>query len=131
IALVYEATVFGDQVCKNITSSAKFLGTIEFKLCADAVKVAFPVNIADVRYGLRNKALERQKQRAKADANAIFQGPDRLALQEGAENGSEFPESQQSPLTAASTELVLDHVIDAVEKKNPQLVVIVATDVRD
>jgi hypothetical protein len=131
VVIVYEATVFGDEICKNIRHSNDPTEELAFKLCRDALEIAFPVNIADVRYGLRAKAEERQKERDKASSNAIFAPRDRLSLEDGAENGSEFPESQESPLTAASTELVLDRMIDAVKQKDPQLVIVVATDVRD
>jgi len=129
VAIVYEATVFGDQICKNIRQPSQAQDVVD--LCQNALKIAFPVNIADVRYGLRAKAQERQKEREKADSSSIFAPANRLSLEDGAENGSEFPEGQESPLTAASTELVLDRAIHAIKQRDPQLIIVVATDVRD
>jgi hypothetical protein len=131
IAVVYEATVFGDQLCKGYLgrSNERDAGTVQ--LCSDALTLSFPVNIADVRYGLRAKAQERELQRALQNKQTISLADDRLSLEDGAENGSEFPESQESPLTAASTELVLDRILDEVRSRKPQLIIVVATDVRD
>jgi hypothetical protein len=55
-----------------------------------------------------------------------------LSLNMGAENGSEYPESQQYPSTSASKQLALEQLLDGMKATaDPQIVIVVATDVRD
>ena len=125
VAIVYESTTFGIEACKNPGQSAP----AELAICAKALKVPLPVNIADVRYGLRLKAATK----AQAGELQTLLPADvvHLSLEQGAENGSEFPESQQSPITAASTDLELKRLIAALSAGGAKLIVVIATDVRD
>jgi hypothetical protein len=124
VAIVYEGTTFGIESCKSYLNS-----TAKPALCDGALNVPVPVNIADLRYGVRRKAAQRL---ADSQLPPTFNRFDsRLSLEEGAENGSEFPESQQSLLTAASTALELEQLIRLLKEKGCRLVVVVATDVRD
>lgn len=125
VAIVYESTTFGIEACQDyLVDRAR-----ELELCRSALKLPLPVNIADVRYGLRQKAAV---QAQSAEMKSFLPGASsHLTLEQGAENGSEFPESQQSPLTAASTELELQHLIAELRAEGIKLVVIIATDVRD
>ena len=127
VAILYESTVFGNDMCRSYMGREKVKRS---ESCEQGLKVPFPVNIADVRFGLRQRAVARQ-QRDKNEALKLPVLTDHLSLEEGAENGSEFPESQQSPLTAVSTEFVLENLLTQLARRNPKLVVVVATDVRD
>ena len=132
VAVVYESTTFGMEACKDYATRAGS-GIVASAgiptICAKALKLPVPVNIADVRFGLREKAAA-QAREAKSKS-LLSRDTARLSLEEGAENGSEFPESQQSPLTSVSTELELERLIDALRTTGSELVVIIATDVRD
>jgi hypothetical protein len=124
VAVVYESTTFGMEACKSYRSE-QTASTI----CEKGLPLPFPVNIADVRYGLQAKA-KTQLQKTETNVRLPME-PTHLSLEEGAENGSEFPESQQSPLTSASTELELQRLIASLQSISAKLVVIIATDVRD
>jgi hypothetical protein len=125
VAVLYEGTTFGERLCSasNIKS-----GTSKGRddLCRQAALIPFPANIADVRYGEQIK----RNELAAGDKSPRIESS-RLALEQGAENGSEFLESQQSPLTASSAELQLDAVFGQLRQMRPQVVVVAATDVRD
>lgn len=134
VAILAEASTFGSGVCLGD------LGTQESgdpyrlfakALCDSAVYLYFPANIADVRYGLFQA-------RADDDANSPLNlklpaSTDHLPLQLGTENGSEFPESRQSGLTSVSAELALERGLDSLKELSavPEIVIVVATDVRD
>lgn len=122
IVLFSEASVFGAGICAGRTDAGD--------LCKYAREVHFPANIADIRHGARVRERE-----AESAARAALKLPDRkslLDLADGAENGSEFPESQQSPITAASAELELENTLRAIKRGGqPKAIVIAATDVRD
>ena len=90
----------------------------------------FPSAIADIRYGL-DQQRETQAERSTAPRWTPRCPSDYLALDIGAENGSEFPETRQSTLTAASQQLALDRVLDRLDQADPKMVIVVATDVRD
>ena len=124
VAIVYESTTFGLEACRNFVTESDLP-----VLCKGALQLPFPVNIADVRFGMRAKAAAHAAQ-PKTGLPVAFDDT-RLSLEDGAENGSEFPESHQSPLTAVSTELELEHLIDTLKSRNSQIVVVIATDVRD
>jgi hypothetical protein len=89
VAVIYEDTVFGVEV-SAVASAAHF----------DRIPV--PVNVADVRYGLADHQTKIQS-KPPIDLAVLDQ---HLALDEGAENGSEFP-IEESRLTPASSELAL------------------------
>lgn len=123
VAFLQEASVFGSGFCSQDYKDENIK-----TLCSHARRVNFPANIADVRFGLR------QKQAQLRDATKfpeISQAGNRLELEDGAENGSEFPESQQSPLTAVSNQLELDSALKNLRENQVKLVVVIATDVRD
>lgn len=124
VAIVYEATTFGLEACRHVSTGESIPD-----LCKEATQLPFPVNIADVRFGLRAKTAAHAAQ-TKNSLPMSFDDT-RLSLEDGAENGSEFPESHQSPLTAVSTELELEHLIRVLKSQGSELVVIIATDVRD
>jgi hypothetical protein len=129
IAFLTEASTFGYGVCNPWTQmSPEKLERIN-KFCRDALIVRFPAAIADIRYGI-DQQREHQPTSVEAAVKAALQN-EHLALDAGADNGSEFPESRQSKLTAASQQLALDHVLDQLEQFDPKMVVVVATDVRD
>lgn len=125
VAIVYESTVFGIESCKRYLHTTRNVAP----LCESALLVPVPVNIADVRFGLRQK-LAALKSESKGPLPALAEDP-RLTLEDGAENGSEFPESQQSPLTSVSTEFELDRLIESLQNRGSELIVVIATDVRD
>ncbi|MBS0420161.1 MAG: hypothetical protein JSR66_20790 [Proteobacteria bacterium] len=134
VAILAEASTFGSGVCLGDLQSADSDDRYRLfaeALCDSAVYLYFPANIADVRYGLLQA-------RADDDANSplnlkLHTPTDHLPLQLGTENGSEFPESRQSGLTSVSAELALERGLDALKDLAPvpQIVIVVATDVRD
>jgi hypothetical protein len=131
VAIVYEATVFGGEFCRSYNEPRRDQDQANSsqRLCEAALKIPFPVNIADVRYGVREKQAARRVEAEKA--LHIPQGNNTLGLEDGAENGSEFPESQQSTLTAVGTQMILRNIQEQLKRRKAQLVVVVATDVRD
>ena len=130
IAFLTEASTFGYGICnptsKSLDDEALALVTA---FCANARTLFFPAAIADIRYGL-DQQHEREQNKVEAAVKAALPS-EHLALDVGAENGSEFPENRQSKLTAASQQLALDHVLARLEQFDPKMVVVVATDVRD
>ncbi len=122
VAIVYESTTFGIEACTPGSSA-------ELAICKNALKIPLPVNIADVRYGLQQKAAAKAQG---GELQSLLPGDVmHLSLEQGAENGSEFPESQQSSITAASTELELQRLIATLSANGAKLVIVIATDVRD
>ena len=134
VAILAEASTFGSGVCLGdlqTQESGDRYRLYAKALCESAVYLYFPANIADVRYGLLQA-------RADDDANSPLNlklptSADHLPLQLGTENGSEFPESRQSGLTSVSAELALERGLDTLKELSPvpQIVIVVATDVRD
>ena len=129
VAFLTEASTFGYGVCNPWTQmSPEKLERIN-KFCRDALILRFPAAIADIRYGITQQR-DSQPGSVEAAVKAALQ-EEHLTLDAGADNGSEFPESRQSKLTAASQQLALDHVLDQLEQIDPKMVIVVATDVRD
>jgi hypothetical protein len=129
VAILAEASVFGQGVCGAYKSARGAVATIP-GICKSALQVSFPSNISDIRY----RRSERRARDGKAIAERLplpQQWDDALALSDGVENGSEFPDSQLSPLTHASVELQLELALQRVQAANPRVVLIAATDVRD
>jgi hypothetical protein len=116
LALLCEDSVFGSGLCDSSEArSSKW------------IRMRFPANIADIRF--RYSESERKAEsELPADVSALSRN---LHLDEGAENGSEFPDSQQSPLTAASSELKLDSMLKILAWRQPRVIAVAATDVRD
>ena len=114
MALLCEESVFGSGLCLEGRRYAEVL-------------MSFPSNIADIRFH-RREAERKAAGNSPVDVSALDTN---LHLDEGAENGSEFPDSQQSPLTAASSELKLDKMLSVLARQEPQIIAVAATDVRD
>jgi len=135
VAILAEASTFGYGVCsaptsdKNETPDQRRASAVTRQFCDFANIVYFPATIADIRYGL-----QKQQAQESSDLSAAarqVQGEEHLSLEDGAENGSEFPESQESMLTSASDQLQLDRAFRELTTLAPRLVMVVATDVRD
>ncbi len=152
VAILYENSVFGGQICRNHLSQESsrttqpsdtrgptlplsMRGTRDSPpataraLCDAALQVSFSANIADVRFGLREKKAEQAKAQGKELPIPSLQ--QHLSLQDGAENGSEFPESQEPPLTVVSTDLQLRQIGSRLAERGSNIVAVIATDVRD
>lgn len=132
IAFLREASIFGAGFCgKDDPSKPE---TARTRLCKGATKIAFPPNIADIRLQRRRHEDERKDDKSSLKLPALSQ---HLKLEEGIENGSEFPDSGQSGMTDISSELQLMDAIrllrgdSAQGIKRARIVVVVATDVRD
>ena len=122
MALLCEESSFGSGLCDAPDESkSKTVQNLQF------IKMRFPANIADIRYH-RSEAQRQAASETPVDVSALN---GKLHLDEGAENGSEYPDSQQSPLTAASSELKLDAMLAILGKRSPQIIAVAATDVRD
>jgi hypothetical protein len=135
VTILAEASTFGFGVCEQPAPGADYLSAdpgrrMGDKLCHDAHVLYFPASIADLR-----DEIQQQQDAARRDAHNplhIALPDDQLPLQMRAENGSEYPESRQSESTTASKQLALEQLLNSLSaRKPPQLVVIVATDVRD
>lgn len=140
VAFVTEGTTFGRFVCElgktqereaDPRASRAPTHTRLRNFCADARWISVPANIADIRFSVRER---RRKAREQLSANLPVLN-DHLALLDGAENGSEFPQGQQSPLTSVSNQLELQTALQDLRFREvgsrPQIVVVIATDVRD
>lgn len=136
IAILAEASTFGYGVCdifppsfvaQALTDRAG-MGLV-YGFCNSATRLSFPATIADIRYGLQQQ--QAQQANDLATAASQVQNDQHLSLADGAENGSEFPESQESALTAASDQLQLDQTLNELTSLAPRMVIVVATDVRD
>ena len=123
IAIFYETSVFGLDICRDTS------GGSAPEICADRdlTLVPFPANIADIRFGMRAKLREKRVKMI----DPLLRDSRHLELQDEAENGNEFPDSYQSPLTAVANQLDLDAAISRVKNRKPSIVVVVATDTRD
>jgi hypothetical protein len=135
VAVLAEDSTFGYGVChppppdatEPPLQNAAAEYALAYQFCQFAKVVYFPATIADIRYGLQ----QQQQSNDLASATKQVEGNQHLSLESGAENGSEFPESQESALTSASDQLQLDRSLDELAKLAPRLIVVVATDVRD
>lgn len=130
VVLFAEASVFGAGLCP---SGNEPHDKDTPAICGKTTQIHFPANIADIRYGQRQLELKQRESLKKVAAipiDGVLEG-NALELEDGAENGSEFPESQRSPLTTVSASAALDEVIRAAVRLEPQLVIVAATDVRD
>lgn len=136
IAILAEASTFGYGVCDIFPPSfvagalrdREGMGLV-YGFCNSATRLSFPATIADIRYGLQQQ--QAQQANDLATAASQVQNDQHLSLEDGAENGSEFPESQESALTAASDQLQLDQTLNELTSLAPRMVIVVATDVRD
>jgi hypothetical protein len=136
VTILAEGSTFGSGVCEKPAGSAGNYSSTEperqaaEKLCHDARLLYFPASIADLR-----DEVQQQQDAARRDAHNplhLAVPDDQLPLQMRAENGSEYPESRQSESTTASKQLALEQLLTSLSAlKPPQLVIIVATDVRD
>jgi hypothetical protein len=143
VAILSESSVFGygagHDVCQAVAGlksdpgSVPELGEAEARALGDFCQrlhvIYFPPTIADIRYGLSLQ--QQQAQTAVASAAKNVLPTDHLRLDLGADDGTEFPDSHQSSLTAASLQISLDRAMDEVKAVNPSMVIVVATDVRD
>lgn len=130
VVLFAEASVFGAGLCPS-GNEPRDKDTPA--ICGKTTQIHFPANIADIRYGQRQLELKQRESLKKVAAvplDGVIEG-NALELEDGAENGSEFPESQRSPLTTVSASAALDEAIRAAVRLEPQLVIVAATDVRD
>ena len=143
IAILAEASTFGYGVCGSsqvpgaggTDPPAEPAAQVDSpdaqrrRFCREASIFYFPATIADIRYGLAK--LQAQQTNEVSGAARQIEDSQHLPLEVGAENGSEFPESEQSELTSASDELELDRNLAELAAVGPRMVVVVATDVRD
>jgi hypothetical protein len=142
VVLLSESSVFGfaagNDVCSAVGNSTPSelrdqLTPSEFEnlqqLCKGLHVIYFPPTIADIRYGIARQGQRDQSAIAVAAKNSW--PSDHLDLDLGADDGTEFPDSHQSPLTVASMQLTLDQAMANVKFLDPSMVILVATDVRD
>ncbi len=128
IAFLSESTVFGTSICpaKNTTLYDR-LTDDQKQLCEDATQIGFPSNISSIRQSAQQEA---DALRSK-NPLPLPVSERHLPIADIGDIESELPESQQSRLTAASVELELTDVLDRLKADRPEMVVVVATDVRD
>lgn len=126
VAILAEASTFGYGICHGTEKDSKAHGKT---LCDRSTKFFFPPAISDITYGLQKQ----QAQEASDLVNATrqVQNDRHVSLEGGAENGSEFPANESPAVTAASNQLQLDQVMDALAMVAPKIVIVAATDVRD
>ncbi len=136
VAILAEASTFGYGVCKRNDAvlalrRAEKSGDIEpvDEFCKTAKFYFFPPTLADIRFGLQKQQSEQASELA--GAKRQVENDRHLPLEAAAENGSEFPESHQSAVTAAGIQLQLDKVFAALVESAPKVIVVAATDVRD
>jgi hypothetical protein len=135
ITILAESSTFGYGVCGQLQFLEPPAQQVNehraWSLCQDAQKLYFPSSIADIRYGIQ----QQQEEKARSERNPLKLPGDSNQLPldiVGAENGSEYPEGQQSASTSASKQLALEQLLDAMKAStDPQIVIVIATDVRD
>ncbi|MBD8527868.1 hypothetical protein [Pseudomarimonas arenosa] len=132
VVLFAEDSTFGSGICPRQLpdcNPGNQTCTNRNKFCGRALEIPFPANIADIRFGARERS---RKQKSTAmHALGLPELETELSLADGSENGSEFPDSQRSPLTTASAEMELEASLREVTARQPRLIVVAATDVRD
>lgn len=128
IAFLSESTVFGASICPapNTTQHDR-LAEAHRRLCAEATQIGFPSNISSIRQGAQQEA----DQLRRKNPLPLPVRERHLPIADVGDTESELPESHQSQLTAASVELELTDVLDRLKADRPEMVVVVATDVRD
>lgn len=140
IAVFSEASAFGHSICPRKSTSAAAARSDPVidgearhsdakqrsELCNAAYLVVFPSSIADIRSSSQKKASEK-----KSSLEGLGFSRDHIATDSESENSSEFPDSNQTRLTSAGSELELHRSLRVLSKLKPKLVVIAATDVRD
>ncbi|MBD9478812.1 hypothetical protein [Pseudoxanthomonas sp. PXM02] len=136
IAILHDTTLFGGEVCPTLASlgsastpicdpAPKDAATARLCLCARSHQISYPSNIADIRAALQPDT-EGDTSLTRKVALGKY-----LPLDHGAGNGSEFPDGRQSKLTAAGGYLQLQRTMNVLKNLDPQLVIVVGTDVRD
>lgn len=123
VVIFSEASTFGAGLCPRGMDDERS------DICGRAYEIRFPANIADIR--ARQQGESARTRRQAMDALGLASSTDFLDLAQGSENGSEYPDSQRSPLTSATSEIELERSLQQVRAINPRLVIIAATDVRD
>ncbi len=128
VAFLSESTVFGTSICpaKNTTLYDRLIDA-QKQLCDGATQIGFPSNISSIRQSAQQEA---DALRSK-NPLPLPVSERHLPIADIGDIESELPESQQSRLTAASVELELTDVLDRLKADRPEMVVVVATDVRD
>lgn len=133
VAVLYEPSPFGRGAfdsLKKLTcipgeTHAAAAGT---RKCRKGIGFEFPPNIADLRMQRRENDAESQQKLALLRFSAENKS---LPIDEGAENGNEYPEAFDSKLAVVSTEQRLRLQFDALRRQNPGTVIVAASDVRD
>ena len=140
IVILSETSTFGGEICpvsdtpqqgmpSGDACSSPELGNAQKRkcFCRFAYRISYPSNIADVRAALQQPLADNE---ALLEKMALGQY---LPLDHGAGNGSEYPVSQQSTLTASGTYIQLQRTMKLLKNisPSPRLVVVVGTDVRD
>jgi len=130
IALFSEASSFGYEICGDVKARSPPPGTPAHDaraLCDVAYQVVFPSNIADIR-SERHRSSDDGK---KSGLSRLGFSSEHIALDTEGGNSSEYPDSQQTRLTAAGNELELQRALVVMRNLRPKLIVVAATDVRD
>jgi len=136
IVILHDTSLFGGEVCPSATlppppeaaacaPTQKDPALARRCLCARAYQISYPSNIADMRAALQPD-VEGDASLTRKVALGKY-----LPLDHGAGRGSEFPDGRQSKLTAAGGYLQLQRTMGVLKNLDPQLVIVVGTDVRD
>lgn len=134
IAILHDTSLFGGEVCPSAAPSNKPIvcrdaprdaASARHCLCTNSHQISYPSNIADMR-----AALQPDMEGDASLTGKVALGK-YLPLDHGAGNGSEFPDGRQSKLTAAGGYIQLQRTMNVLKNLDPQLVIVVGTDVRD
>lgn len=136
VAMLHEPTAFGRDAYLTLRRIAKASAkknsgphkpsfTIDEN---DIVGLDFPPNISDLRQKLRDSD---KQTRAKLDLSDLTAGNSHLPIEEGVENGNEYPNGTGSKLAAVGAEQRLRLQLDELARSKPDVIIVVASDVRD
>ncbi|MBL8299897.1 MAG: hypothetical protein JNN30_16280 [Rhodanobacteraceae bacterium] len=139
VALLHEPTAFGRDAYLTLRRLAKVSNEKEesagaqcklpFTISEDnVIGLDFPPNISDLRQKLRDSD---KQARTELDLTDLTTSDSHLPIDEGVENGNEYPNGAGSKLAAVAADQRLRLQLDKLASFKPDLIIVVASDVRD
>ncbi|HSX61592.1 MAG TPA: hypothetical protein VLF18_15430 [Tahibacter sp.] len=134
VAMIYEPTAFGREAYRTLQRIAEQGESSSNQGCGIASGIGsvtgfdFPPNISDLRQKLRDGD---KQAREKLALVSLATDNSHLPIEEGVENGNEYPDGAGSKLAAVGAEQRLRFQLNAIANEKPTVIIVVASDVRD